>query len=424
MFRKFINFYSPEDSNTTAPTIPSTDNKEDVIKFLGEEDDDKDEVIPLKEEKKDDKKEKELDDEDHEENEEEVKEEDELKEIEEELEEPDEEKLELVTPVSRREILKKYPNVFKDFPSLESALYRNYQFSEIFPTIGDAKQTVEKAEIIDKIDKDISDGNLERILLATKNGKSFNKLVDNYLPLLAKVDEKAYTHVVGSVIKSAIKSMVREGQASKNEALQAAAQILNQFTFGSSEFEDVKPLSGNDNKPDTREEELNRERMKFVQEKYESINSELETKVTNSIKATIAANIDPKESMTEYVRKNATREAMETVEELIERDKQFKTLVDRLWEKAAQNNFSKPDVDRIRNAFFAKAKTLLPAAIKKARNDALRGMGKRVKEENGDERTEKVVNRSSTDKSERKSSNTDKSKVPAGMSTLEYLMQD
>src|SRR3990167_5987165 len=44
---------------------------------------------------------------------------DELAELEEELKDPSEEDLELTTPVKKREILAKYPTIFKDFPSLE-----------------------------------------------------------------------------------------------------------------------------------------------------------------------------------------------------------------------------------------------------------------------------------------------------------------
>ena len=50
---------------------------------------------------------------------------DELKDIEEELKGPKEEDLELTTPVRRREILAKYPKLFKDFPYLEKAYYGN-----------------------------------------------------------------------------------------------------------------------------------------------------------------------------------------------------------------------------------------------------------------------------------------------------------
>ena len=87
---------------------------------------------------------------------------DELKEMEEELEGPSEEDMELMTPVRRKEILAKYPQLFKDFPYLEKAYYRDQQFTEVFPTIQDAKIAVEKATILDRFEQQVVNGGIFR----------------------------------------------------------------------------------------------------------------------------------------------------------------------------------------------------------------------------------------------------------------------
>src|SRR5881396_2432670 len=133
-------------------------SKDDMIQFMNE--DEKEEVIKLDDSKEKDKTEPKEKDDDKKIGEErtgvdEKEEEDELKELEEELKEPDEEKLELVTPIPRREILAKYPQLFKDFPYLEKAYYREQQFTELLPTIEDAKIAVEKSSILDKFENDV-----------------------------------------------------------------------------------------------------------------------------------------------------------------------------------------------------------------------------------------------------------------------------
>jgi hypothetical protein len=417
-------------------------SKNDIFEFLNADDDKKD-VIPLKDEK-DEKDDKEDDDEELEETpeededsdesedeESEDEEEDELAELESELEEPDDEKLELVTPVRRKDILKKYPQLFKDFPYLEKAYYREQQFTELLPTIEDAKEAVDKASTLDKFEKDLLSGNTEIMLQAVKtNPKAFNKIVDNYMGALAKVDEKAYHHVVGNTIKHTIMSMVKESRRSNNETLGMAAQILNQFVFGSSEFEPPSSLSTQE-KPeeDTKEKELSERERKFNQNRFRVANSELENSVNNSYKATIEANIDPRGTMSDYVRRNASREAFENLTELIEKDTRFKVLVDKLWEQAIKEDYSKTAVDRIRGAFKSKAKTLLAAVIKKARNEALRGMGKRVSKDKDEETpTPKKVQAKDKDKPsshERRGGKISKaSDIPKGMSTLDFLMHE
>jgi hypothetical protein len=96
-------------------------SKEDMINFMAD-DNDENEVIELEDKKSSNKKEAKtevkVDEKDDEKNdsEEEKEEVDELDEIEEELkkdETNDEEELELISPLKRREVLAKYPNIFK-----------------------------------------------------------------------------------------------------------------------------------------------------------------------------------------------------------------------------------------------------------------------------------------------------------------------
>jgi hypothetical protein len=433
LFNKFQLFYSPDAPGGDGDVIPpAAGDKEDDIKFMGLEDepndDDavdllKDDKAPKKEEKKKETKD-ELDEEDDDEKpKDDDEEDDELEALVEELEEPDAEKLELTTPVRRREILKKYPNLFKDFPYLEKAYYREQQFTELLPTIDDAKIAVEKAETLDNFEKDLMGGNTETILktIREQDPNSFMKIVDDYLPALARVDEKAYTHVLGNVSKHTIIAMVQEGRRSNNENLVSAAQILNQFVFGTSEFSQPDKLA-RDAPKDERGSELENEKKEFTRQKFESARGDLNTKLNNSLKSTIEANIDPRSSMSSYVKNNAIRDANEQLTQLITGDKRFGVIIDRLWKNAFDNNFTKESTDRIRSAYLSKAKTLLPSVIKKARIEALKGMGKRVRdtEINDDKNRPNKSEKSRSDKSDKN----DKTTVPRGVRTLDFLNSD
>lgn len=464
MFKFLHNIQSvltaPADSNTGGTGVITGDiksselSKQDIFEILNKDDDNK-EVIPLKDDDKDEKKDDrkadkkdakpdetdETDKTNDDDNNEEVDEtEEDLKALEDELEEPDEEKLELTTPTSRREILKKYPKLFKDFPYLETAYYREQEFTKLLPTIADAKEAVSKSETLDKFESDLADGNTELVLKAVKDNspKAYNKLIDNYLSVLSKVDEKAYHHVLGNTIRHTIMAMVQEARASSNEPLEQAAVILNQFIFGSSKFTAPEKLSGDDksNVDDEKEQKITERERAFVKQKYNSANEEISNRVNRAYKATIEANIDPKNSMSEYVKKTATREALEELESIISKDTRFKSLVDKLWENAFKNDLDSESVNKIRRAFISKAQTLLPIVIKKARNEALKGIGKRVNSDNGKDDDSHLDNESKKDNDSRprresnkgnesrRSSGSSKSRVPDGMSTLEYLMSD
>jgi len=364
--------------------------------------------------------------EDEEKDEEEV---DELKEIEEELEGPKEEDLEMMTPVRRREILGKYPKLFKDFPYLEKAYYREQQFTEVFPTISDAKVAVEKAQILDSVEGEVMNGDIRTVLRAARSEspEAFNRIADNYLPALRAVDQQAYYHVLGNVIKDTIITMVKEGRSlGENGApLTAAANILNQFVFGSQNFTPPTTLSRQ-----TPPEEQNRQ-YQIQQQEHErfmgtftSVKDDLQMKADNVLKATIDGNIDPRGSMTDYVKKNAVKDAHETLENLMTRDARFRGLLDRLWEKAFQNGFDQESTNRIKSAYLSKAKTLLPSVIKKARNEALKGLGgssSTLDEEKPTRKGPITTGRSTAPSSGKVKSGKD---IPRNMSSLDFLMKD
>ena len=405
-------------------------DKESVIELLGE-DEKEPETLELEETAKKDKPKKAEGDKEtsEEEKEEELTLEDEL---EEELEEPDEEKLELIEAPSRKEILAAYPDLFKKFPQLEKSIYREKAYSELLPTIADAKLAVEKADLLDKYDSEIMSGSTESLLAAVKDGdrEAFAKVVDNYLPTLFKVDQHSYYHTIGNVIKHTIVSMVRDGKEQDSEELSTAAAVLNQYIFGTTKFTHPTNLSQDDVQDDgskEKEQEISRREREFVERQFNTAKDDLGSKVDNILKASVDKVIDPNESMTDYVKRNASREVLEGLEDLISRDNRFRIIYDKLWERAFESDFDKESMDRIKSAYLSKAKTLLPILIKKARNEALKGLNRKASDDSGkDKRGPLPVGktRSSTTLASGKSNNSNSKSVPRGMTTLEFLNQD
>jgi hypothetical protein len=331
------------------------------------------------------------------------------------------EELDNIEEVPRKEILKKYPDIFKDFPQLEKSFYREKRYAEMFPTIEDGKEALEKAENYDKFSETVLSGDITDILASVKSAdaKAYNKMVDGYLGTLQKVDQTAYFHVIGNVIKQTIAGMVRDGKASENENLQMAGVILNQYIFGKNEYE--APATFGPHKSDDKEDELTKEKQEFFQAKFDSALEDLTTRSENVIKSTISKHIDPKDSMTGYVKSVAIEKALKEVDSLISQDARFKSVLDKLWQKAAEKNFSKTSLEDIQRAHLNKAKTLLPDIIRKHRSEALRGLGKRVNDEK-----EEPVKRGpvSVGRSALANNRSKETEVPKGIKTIDFLNMD
>src|SRR3990167_8906787 len=94
---------------------------------------------------------------------------------------------EIITHARRKEILAKYPTIFKDFPFLEKSYFREQKYAELLPTLDDAREAVERSETLKKFEGDLLNGNSESVLqsVLAQDKESFAKIVDNYLPTLA-----------------------------------------------------------------------------------------------------------------------------------------------------------------------------------------------------------------------------------------------
>ena len=440
MFKLLHNLYAPETITGAGGGNPAIEekglSKEGIVDFLNEPDEVQPEDIldltdkggkktPVKagEEKPEETPETE------ETSEETTEEVDELAELEKELEEPSEEQLELVTPVRRKEILTKYPQLFKDFPYLEKAYYREQQFTELFPTINDAKEAQEAVTTLNNFEAEVMAGKTDTILKSVKqtNPESFNRIVDNYLGALKEADEGAYFHVLSNISKNTVIAMVREARASKNDALESAAVILNQFLFGTSDFKAPTNLAKDENPQDkTRETEHQRKEQEFNRRQFETSRGELNERVNTTITTAIKSHIDPKNTMTEFVKNAAIREVTEGLQRLVSKDARFISLVDKMWEAHFKDGFSTSSKDRIRKAFLSKAQTVLPALIKQARMNALKGMGKRVSsDEVAEQPDRKGPIASGRPRSQQPSGKIKEAKdIPKGMRTIDFLSQD
>src|SRR5439155_10821415 len=115
----------------------------------------------------------------------------------------EEEKEELTSEVSQEEeehgivgrpsfkdIKAKYPNLFKDFPDLREMFFREQGYSELFPTVEDAKEAHENSANYSFLRELVEGGtteNTEEFLGAVKDIDKLQSFAYSFLPALQKV---------------------------------------------------------------------------------------------------------------------------------------------------------------------------------------------------------------------------------------------
>lgn len=429
---RLINYpsMSPEGAGSGSPApIDGKETEKSIEQFLLDDSDDDDEALNLPQ-KSPKRQEDSIGDAETPEGDEEEKEATLEDELEEELAEVPEKKLELMEPVRRAAILKEYPDLFKKFPYLEHAFYREQKYTEIFATPNDAVEASEKASALDNFESSIMGGDTAKVFQAVKDSdpNAFNRLVDNLMENLGAVDEGAQIHVIRNVGTHLIGLMLNESQVSGNEALKHAAIIFNQFLTGSSTPSRMQKLAKDEPK-----DELAEERQQLVHERFNTVRDDVITRLDSKINATLSKRIDPRDSMTEFVRDAAISRAKRELQTVITRDTRFQTLMKQAWTRAAKSNYSRGDMDYIRQSYETKAANLLPSIINKVRSEALRGAGKRSNSSESDENIEirepqrrgpVASGRSATPNSGSRDARERAKAIPKGMSTRDFLMQD
>lgn len=356
---------------------------------LDDEGDDEDK-IDLDEDDKDDKKDKKADakksDDEDDEDEDEDKDDDED-------EEKDDEELELSSPPRKKDITAKYPKFFKEFPWMERMLYRDRQYTELFGSFDDAKEAHTAAESLRTIDVELGKGDLKQILstVKTHNTKAFDKIVDNYLPSLFQVDKDAYFEITGNIAKQIIKEVYQAGQGENSDDLKKLALDLNKFLFKSTTWTPPTARVADKDKEDD-DEKVTKEREEFMRERYEVTVNDLQGRVDNILRNAILEHIDPKGEMSNYIKKNAGRDALTSLHKLIKKDTTFSKTIDRLWQASFNEKFNKASTDRIKSTYLGRAKKLLPVVIRKARAKALDGLTPSLRRNDDDEDTDSRSN--------------------------------
>lgn len=347
-------------------------------------DEDKGDLIPLKSKEKDDEKET-SDEESGEEDGEEDGDNEEGDEDsdDEELKEEDEDELELSKIPTRAQIKAKYPNIFKEFRALDKIFYREKEFAEVFPTVKDAKSA--KAEIAEynQIQDELLSGDVVGILSRVKqaNPKAYEKISSNIIDSLIKVDKDSYLEAARYMFKSGLTNIYsmagaalkKDPTSKKAEQMQIAAELVHEALFGTSEVSSYSKQEKEEDKINPELEALRRERAGLENNKLQEAHSKVSDRFYSSVVKTLEKNVDTKNVLTDYTKKNLVKDIREELDRQLIADKRFGGIVRKLYDRARESNYSQASLDNIITALKNKAGSILPEIMRAKKGEALKG---------------------------------------------------
>jgi hypothetical protein len=270
-------------------------------------------------------------------------------------------------------VKEKYPNLFKEFPELKQPFFKGQEYEKLFPTIEDAKESLEDVDAFVSLRESALEGNPELILEAvhSTDKTSFERFSLNFLDALHKKDPNVYGDVVAKPIQNVLRyafeqgtTLIGRGKKEEGEAYQEAAKLIADIIFG-----DAGAADGSKNfvKSAPKPTETNEQ----VSAAFNGAVSAVNETITRDMQTAIRKGLDPNGAMTPFLRKTVIKDVMMQVAEELSHDTAWMNSQKSRWARAKREGYDTDSKRKITNAYLARAKDLIPTVRRKVVAEAM-----------------------------------------------------
>ena len=297
--------------------------------------------------------------------------EDEEEEPEEEPEEPED-----VEPgqLKVQDVIKKYPNVFKEFPELKQNLFLARQFQELVDSPEQVKEAIVQANYFQYFQDRVLQGDAKEVLTSIKNSgdaKALSEFANNFLPALHEVDENTFYKISAPILQNALYQAVVEAEQSGTEDLAKAAKWIHRFIFGTTDIK--KPAARQQRAPeiDAERQQLLEEKSNWERQRLGEAFQEVSGGIVSDLKKRILKDLDPKNEIQPYVKKKLVDDIIQETGKTLAKDPRHNKTMDSLWQRFKDSGMQANGKTRIRDTYLARAIAVLPGIRSKLRAEAL-----------------------------------------------------
>jgi hypothetical protein len=275
-----------------------------------------------------------------------------------------------------RQITTKYPSFFKEFPDMRHMLFREGEYSRIFPTVEDAKSASEDAQNFQHFASLVSSGKPDdfvSFLGGVKESKGLESMAANFLPALYKQDQNLYYRVTSPIGELLVRNAYMAATQAGNENLKNAALHLAQWAFGDLDYATGAKRS-EEFKPEVKakDPDLERERAEFYQTKYNDARGYVQTQSQNRLVGEIRKGLDPNNTLTPTMQNLLVKEILNEIGVMLEADQRHMAMMNSLWKQAHRAGFAGEWKDRILSTYLSRARQIMPAIRSNVRDGAFR----------------------------------------------------
>lgn len=258
-----------------------------------------------------------------------------------------------------KDIQKKYPKFFKDFPGMRHTLFRMKRMDRIFTTVEEAEQTVEKHDDLLQLEDAVVKGEPDKVLRGLKaiRPEGLDQFADNFLPALYKDHREVHDRITTNLLSTALRVAQQQARSSGNKNLFHSVGHLSQFLFNSDTPPEVRKTAPSP--------ELQAERDRFNQEKtqfFEAQAREFQGDVVQTgerlLRKEISRNLDPDDVLPDFIKKSIVDTALAEIGDALDKDDAHVQAMNALWQRSTKAGYSKDAKAKLVAAYLGRAKRL------------------------------------------------------------------
>jgi len=279
-----------------------------------------------------------------------------------------------------RQLVAKYPKIFKDFPGLRNTFFRERDYAKLYPTVEDARESYEQLNRLKAGEQRISQADPGDFLdlLGEYDASKQRKFINDFLPALLSKNRPAFQAVTEPVIKHMIKSAFNDAKRNGNNNLMNSALNVHEWMFGDDKVEEpLQRQVPRESEPDPEKERLYRENQEILRGQHQNFVDNILTESSKSITNIVGKNLP--DEISPFLSRSITRDIMDELASVLRDDPAHRSNMERLLKQTANNRYSSEWKDRIKSAYLSRVKLALPTIIKKVRSAALKGSNSKAR---------------------------------------------
>jgi hypothetical protein len=279
-----------------------------------------------------------------------------------------------------RQLVGKYPKIFKDFPGLRQTFFRERDYSKLYPTVEDARESYEQLNRLKAGEQRISQADPGDFieLLGEYDVNKQRKFIHDFLPALFTKSKPAFQAVTEPVIKHMIRSAFNDAKRNGNNNLMNSALNVHEWMFGDDKVDDPpKSAPAPEPRNDPEKERLQRENQEILRGQHQNFVDSILVDSSKRITTIVGKNLP--EDVSPFLSRSITRDIMDELASVLRDDPAHRSNMERLLKQAANNRYSTEWKDRVKSAYLSRAKLALPDIIKKVRSAALKGSNSKAR---------------------------------------------